>query len=61
MKKKIIIGIISVFILFMISIFIPVKTGEEWFNDAPIADVGHYEKCYYNIYGGRIIPFIFFD
>ena len=54
MKKKILVCVIVIFILFIASIFIPVKKGEEWTNDGEISDVGHYEKCYYNIYGGKI-------
>lgn len=53
MKKKfIIIGLVIVITL--ISICIPVREELEWTNDDPIAEVGHYEKCYYNIYGGNI-------
>ena len=54
MKKKVFIGIAIIIILFLISIFIPVREGIEWVNDSEIYDVGHYEKCYYNIYGGNI-------
>lgn len=51
MKKKIFITLIIIFILLLLSVFIPVRKGEEWVNDDEIADVGHYEECYYNIYG----------
>lgn len=54
MKKKVFIGLIIILILFFISVFIPVREGEEWVNDDDIADVGHYKKCYYNIYGGNL-------
>ena len=57
MKKKIFITLIIIFILFLLSIFIPVRKGEEWVNDDEIADVGHYEECYYNIYGGNLRVF----
>lgn len=60
MKKKIFIGLIIIFILFLISVFIPVKEEKEWVNDDDIAEVGHYEKCYYNIYGGNITRFVMF-
>ena len=43
--------------MFLISVFIPVKKGVEWVNDDEIADVGHYEECYYNIYGGNLTIF----
>ena len=54
MNRKVYITVIVIFILFLISIFIPVKEGKEWVHSSPISDVGHYEKCYYNIYGGKI-------
>ena len=57
MKKKVIIALIIIFILFLLSVFIPVRKGEEWVNDDEIADVGHYEECYYNIYGGNLTIF----
>lgn len=51
MKKKTLIGILVVIILFLISFFIPVKSEEILINDDEIAEVGHYEIHYYNIYG----------
>ncbi len=58
MKKKMLIGLIIIFILFLVSVFIPVKDEKRWVNDDDIADVGHYEQCYYNIYGGNITRFV---
>lgn len=58
MKKKVIIAVIIIFVLLLISIFIPVRKGVEWVNDDEIADVGHYEECYYNIYGGNLTIFM---
>lgn len=60
MKKKISIVLIIIIVLFLISIFIPVKVGNEWVNDDEVAEIGHYEKCYYNIYGGNITRFFSF-
>ena len=57
MKKNFLITLIIIFILFLISVFIPVKKGVEWVNDDEIADVRHYEECYYNIYGGNLTIF----
>ena len=57
MKKKVRIALIIIFILFLLSVFIPVRKGEEWVNDDEIADVGHYEVCYYNIYGANLTIF----
>ena len=54
MKKKFFIGLIIICILFFISIFVPIREEKEWVNDDYIADVGHYENCYYNIYGANI-------
>lgn len=54
MKSKIFRASIIIFILFLISIFIPVRKGLEWFNDSEIYDIGHYEECYYNIYGANL-------
>lgn len=54
MKKKLFILGIIILILFFISVFIPVREGKEWVNDDDISEVGHYEKCYYNIYGGNL-------
>ena len=54
MKKKVFIALIVIFILFLLSVFIPVRKGVEWVNDDEISDVGHYEECYYNIYGGNL-------
>lgn len=58
MKKRVFIVLIIIIVLFFISVFIPVKEGKEWVNDDNIAEIGHYEKCYYNIYGGNITKFI---
>ena len=49
MKKKII--VIVVIIILVISLFVPVKSVKVWVNDDKIAEVGHYETHYYNIYG----------
>ncbi len=57
MKKKILIALIIIFILFLLSVVIPVRKGVEWVNDDEIADIGHYEECYYNIYGGNLTIF----
>lgn len=60
MKKKIFIILIIVFVLFLMSLFIPVRKGFEWVNDSEIKDIGHSEECYYNIYGGNITMFLKF-
>jgi len=52
MKKKVITIFSIILILFLLSIIIPVRKGKIWVNDDPIAEVGHSEMCYYNIYGG---------
>ena len=57
MKKKILIALIIIFILFLLSVVITVRKGVEWVNDDEIADIGHYEECYYNIYGGNLTIF----
>ena len=58
MKKKMFIGLIIIVVLFLISVFIRVKEGEEWVNDDEVSDVGHYEDSYYNIYGINITKFV---
>ena len=50
MKKKITIFII-LFIIFLVSFIVPVKTSRVWVNDDRISDVGHYEIQHQNIYG----------
>ena len=57
MKKKILIALSIILIIFLLSAFIPVRKGEEWIHDDEKADVGHYEECYYNIYGGNLTVF----
>lgn len=58
MKKKVIIISAIIIILFIVSIFVPVRNENTWINDDKIAEVGHYELNYYNIYGGNITNFI---
>lgn len=38
-------------VILLLSIFIPMRKNEVWINDDEIADVGHYEEKYSNIYG----------
>lgn len=57
MKKKILIAIVVVFVLFLLSVFIPIRKDVQWVNDDDISDIGHYEEFYYNIYGGRLSIF----
>ena len=54
MKKKIGKIILVVFILFILSLFIPIKKESIWVNDSDINDVGHYKTCYCNLYGGKV-------
>lgn len=58
MKKKISIVLIIIFIMILLSVFIPVKKEKEWINDDEIGEVGHYEEYYYNLYGGNLTIFL---
>lgn len=53
MKKGIIIFIV-ILLLLIVSFFVPVKSEQEWINDDPISEVGHYETYNYNIYGIKL-------
>ncbi len=57
MKKKVLITLSIIFIFFLLSVFVPVKKELVWVNDDEIADIGHSEECYCNIYGGNITIF----
>ena len=52
--KKIYIVIIAIILVLVLVFFIPVKSEIVWINDSKIAEIGHYEEVYYNLFGIKI-------